>query len=480
PAERTHDRCVVISDSMASEEKTVTAHPSPVPEEFVVVTDTSAPQTPAPLKSGPPLRREAGYAYLDTPGPAMPGGIAGPLRVASVHAVGQDAGQTSEQYSFGPIQAPESTAGQRLPLDVNRHSAHESPSGVRPAHSTPFRGIMPQATTPATVREASLEVKLEPISGSVNQYVGPVDIEDDSSDEEEDNRTHSTLEVQVQITFDKYPGISKESTRKRLGLYVLSHFQHMERRNQVIPPTFSSDYMDLYLRILELEIQEYLKRKLMRGSAASTPSNAELYPANHLEKSLLPTIEEAVEYFHAPQHPGESVEEYRRRRAAAQRQQTTTGVVTQALSVVETVTTTPASEVPQPRAHNGRTSNHRVKEEPTEEIVSPNVQDPGRRQRDNGVPRRVRVADTFQDRVSYQRIRNEDLRNIGYSNIDDQGVAFEGRNGVTPVDTISQRMHVRSGNPDRDPGGPDSDGDDNDDGRNRRNPDHGPRQQTRQ
>ncbi|KAG6806244.1 hypothetical protein H0H93_003286, partial [Arthromyces matolae] len=45
--------------------------------------------------------------------------------------------------------------------------------------------------------------------------------------------------------------------------------------------------------------------------------------------------------------------------------------------------------------------------------------------------------------------------------IEDQGIAFEGRNGVTPVDTTPQGDRVRTGQPDRDPGGgDDSDGDD--------------------
>ncbi|KAG6849561.1 hypothetical protein H0H93_007406 [Arthromyces matolae] len=234
----------------------------------------------------------------------------------------------------------------------------------------------------------------------------------------------------------------------------------MEGRNQIIPPTFSNEYMDLYLRILELEIQEYLKRKQVRGTAASTPSNAELYPANYVEKSLLPTIDEAVESLYAPRQPSETSERYIQRVAAAQRQRNTTGIVTQALSAVETVTTSQ----PEPRPEQ----TNEVEEVASPQLQTDTIGTPGvipgastRREESRGPPRRVRIAENFRDRVNYQRMRNEDIRRNGFSMIEDQGIAFEGQNGVTPVDNSPRGGQVRTGQPDCDPGGgDDSDGDD--------------------
>ncbi|KAG6842747.1 hypothetical protein H0H93_003614, partial [Arthromyces matolae] len=55
----------------------------------------------------------------------------------------------------------------------------------------------------------------------------------------------------------------------------------MDQQLQPIPDKGTSDYTKMFLRILDLEIQAYLGRKMnRRASAASTPADAELRPIN--------------------------------------------------------------------------------------------------------------------------------------------------------------------------------------------------------
>ncbi|KAG6893894.1 hypothetical protein C0993_012754, partial [Termitomyces sp. T159_Od127] len=107
-----------------------------------------------------------------------------------------------------------------------------------------------------------------------------------------------------------------------------------------------------------------------------------------------------------------------------------------------------------------------IKEEERDESVP---EEPVRPQR---VARQVHLVDNWNERVNYQRIRNQDLRTRGESLIDDQGVVFEGRGGVTPIDDMRQQFVARTGKPDKDP--EDGSGDDDhhrDRGHGRRNND---------
>ncbi|KAG6880711.1 hypothetical protein C0995_004789, partial [Termitomyces sp. Mi166 len=83
----------------------------------------------------------------------------------------------------------------------------------------------------------------------------------ESSDEEENNRSKLTLSVQLKLVLNCFPAVTKESTQKCLQLYVLKHMQMLANMGQCVPEVELTEYIELYLQIFELEIEEYMKRK---------------------------------------------------------------------------------------------------------------------------------------------------------------------------------------------------------------------------
>ncbi|KAG6870234.1 hypothetical protein C0995_014443, partial [Termitomyces sp. Mi166 len=83
----------------------------------------------------------------------------------------------------------------------------------------------------------------------------------ESSDEEENDRSKSTLSVQLKLVLNHFPAVTKESTQKCLQLYVLKHMQMLANMGQRVPEVESTEYIELYLQIFELELEEYMKRK---------------------------------------------------------------------------------------------------------------------------------------------------------------------------------------------------------------------------
>ncbi|KAG6869664.1 hypothetical protein C0992_002423, partial [Termitomyces sp. T32_za158] len=130
----------------------------------------------------------------------------------------------------------------------------------------------------------------------------------------------------------------------------------------------------------------------------------------------------------APKQANESQQDFERRQNAARRQANTSGMPRRAWSEVETATSYHAGDEEAEEPPEMRTPRRRVtiKEEEREESVPDEPVTPGR------VARRVHLVDNWNERVNYQRIRNQDLREQGESLIDDQGIVFEGREGVTP------------------------------------------------
>ncbi|KAG6867893.1 hypothetical protein C0995_004487, partial [Termitomyces sp. Mi166 len=57
----------------------------------------------------------------------------------------------------------------------------------------------------------------------------------ESSDEEEDDRLKSTLSVQLKLVLNRFPAVTKESTQKRLQLYVVKHMQMLANMGQHVP-----------------------------------------------------------------------------------------------------------------------------------------------------------------------------------------------------------------------------------------------------
>ncbi|KAH0578103.1 hypothetical protein H2248_005533 [Termitomyces sp. 'cryptogamus'] len=166
----------------------------------------------------------------------------------------------------------------------------------------------------------------------------------DSSGEEEDGRSLSTLSVQLQLVLDHFPTVTEELTQKRLQLYVVKHLQLLADRGQRVPRADSTEYIKLFARIFELELNEYIKRKTARGTATSTATTAESVDYNTLLHQCTPDIAEAMDILNAPRQVNESQQDYERQQNAARRQSNTSGMPRQALSEVEMATSHPAGE----------------------------------------------------------------------------------------------------------------------------------------
>ncbi|KAG6871500.1 hypothetical protein C0992_010829, partial [Termitomyces sp. T32_za158] len=147
--------------------------------------------------------------------------------------------------------------------------------------------------------------------------------------------------------------------------------------------------------------------------------------------------------------------DYEKRQNAARRQANVSGMPHQALSEVETATSYHAGEEQAEELPEMRTPRRRItiKEEEHDESVPDEPVTP------RCVARRVHLVDNWNERVNYQRIRNQDLRVRGKSLIDDQGIVFEGWGGVTPIDDMRRQFVARTGEPDRDPGNDSGDDD---------------------
>ncbi|KAG6871909.1 hypothetical protein C0993_002615, partial [Termitomyces sp. T159_Od127] len=152
-----------------------------------------------------------------------------------------------------------------------------------------------------------------------------------------------------------------------------------------------------------------------------------------------------MDILNAPRQVNESQQDYERQQNAARRQSNTSGMPRQALSEVETATSHPAGEANIPPEDRTPCRHVTIKEEEHDESVPEEPAIP------QHVARRVHLVDNWNERVNYQHIRNQDLRTQGESLIDDQGVVFEGRGGVTPIDDMRQQFVVRTGEPDKDP-----------------------------
>ncbi|KAG6882166.1 hypothetical protein C0995_015601 [Termitomyces sp. Mi166 len=100
------------------------------------------------------------------------------------------------------------------------------------------------------------------------------ELDQESSDKEEDGWSKSTLSVQLQLVLDCFLMVTKESTQKHLQLYVVKHMQLLANRGQNVPMANSTEYIKLFTRIFELELNEYIKRKAAQRTALSTATPA--------------------------------------------------------------------------------------------------------------------------------------------------------------------------------------------------------------
>ncbi|KAG6871112.1 hypothetical protein C0992_011695 [Termitomyces sp. T32_za158] len=139
-----------------------------------------------------------------------------------------------------------------------------------------------------------------------------------------------------------------------------------------------------------------------------------------------------MDILNVPKQANESQQYYKKRQNAARQQANTSGMPRQALSEVETAMSNldgedEANTLPEDRTPRRPIT---IKEEEHDESIPDK---PVMLQRVTG---QVHLVDNWNERVNYQRIRNQDLQVQGELLIDDQGIVFEGRGGVTPIDDM--------------------------------------------
>ncbi|KAG6858488.1 hypothetical protein C0995_016240, partial [Termitomyces sp. Mi166 len=139
----------------------------------------------------------------------------------------------------------------------------------------------------------------------------------ESSDEEENDRSKSTLSVQLKLVLNRFPAVTKESTQKHLQLYVLKHMQMLANMGQHVPEVDLTEYIKLYIQIFELELREYMKHKEAHATARSTATPADSVDYDAIRRQQVPVIAEAMDALNAPQQAEESQQDFKRHQNAA-------------------------------------------------------------------------------------------------------------------------------------------------------------------
>ncbi|KAG6897932.1 hypothetical protein C0995_010033 [Termitomyces sp. Mi166 len=214
---------------------------------------------------------------------------------------------TPQAGDAGVIPVPQ--AGETPEASVYRppHNWEESDTqnvtqqGGTYAHSTPLRPI--QVMSPHTERVGDYQSVMQPTQyqASIPKWAGRGNVAasevlqaryvpqegkslatglkdqpaQESSDEEENDRSKSTLSVQLKMVLNRFPAVTKESTQKHLQLYVLKHMQMLADMGQHVPEVDSTEYIKLYIQIFELELEEYMKCKEAQATARSTATPAD-------------------------------------------------------------------------------------------------------------------------------------------------------------------------------------------------------------
>ncbi|KAG6893972.1 hypothetical protein C0995_015486 [Termitomyces sp. Mi166 len=223
---------------------------------------------------------------------------------------------------------------------------------------------------------------------------------------QENNRLKLTLSVQLKLVLNHFPAVTKELMQKRLQLYVLKHMQMLANMGQRVPEVDLTEYIKLYIQIFELELKEYMKCKKVRATARSTATPADSVDYDAIRHQQVPVIAEAMDALNALQQAEESQQDFERCQNAVHRQATISGVPLRAVSDIETTTSKVVDkeefeilQLPQmPGQHIT------IKEEALECIV------PADAENSQVIARRIPLVDSWNERVNYQRMRNQDLR----------------------------------------------------------------------
>ncbi|KAG6882319.1 hypothetical protein C0992_012108, partial [Termitomyces sp. T32_za158] len=157
--------------------------------------------------------------------------------------------------------------------------------------------------------------------------------------------------------------------------------------------------------IYELELNEYIKRKLACGTATLTATRAESVDFNAVLHQCKPNIAEAMDMLNASQQANKSQQDFERWQNAARWQANTSGMPHWALSEVETATSYHAGDDEAEEPPEMRTPHRRVtiKEEECKESIPDKPVTPRR------IAQQVHLVDNWNECMNYQRICNQDL-----------------------------------------------------------------------
>ncbi|KAG6884652.1 hypothetical protein C0992_005958 [Termitomyces sp. T32_za158] len=337
------------------------ADSSEQPPGFLEPPSGSTPhETPSASKYQPPLKRDDRLTCDMSESFGMPGGLS-----ISWMKVILNPGSKPGDKSFA--------SGSSLP-------ATNLPSLIYPTlpeDNTFTSGALDKEKAPdaPSVVDEQVDSGREPPSG----HKGPREVwgqepELDSSDEEEDTRLLLTLSVQLKLVLDRFPMVTKESTQKRLQLYVVKHLQLLAARGQHVSKSNLTEYIELFTRIYELELNEYIKRKLARRTATLTATLAESVDYNAVLRQCKPNIAEAMDMLNAPQQANESQQDFERQQNAARQQANTSGMPHRALLEVETAMSYHAGDDEAEELPEMRTPRRRImiKEKEREESIPDN------------------------------------------------------------------------------------------------------------
>ncbi|KAG6863930.1 hypothetical protein C0995_006652, partial [Termitomyces sp. Mi166 len=103
----------------------------------------------------------------------------------------------------------------------------------------------------------------------------------------------------------------------RLQLYVLKHMQMLANMGQHVPEVESTEYIELYLQIFKLELEEYMKHKEAHATARSTATLAESVDYDAIRRQRVPVIAEAMDALNALRQAEESQQDFERCQNAA-------------------------------------------------------------------------------------------------------------------------------------------------------------------
>ncbi|KAG6882317.1 hypothetical protein C0995_014996, partial [Termitomyces sp. Mi166 len=156
---------------------------------------------------------------------------------------------------------------------------------------------------------------------------------------------------------------------------------------------------------------------------------------NTIWHQQVPGIAEAMDMLNALQQANESQQDFKRRQNA-----TASGVPLQALSEVEMAMSKVVDEEEVEELQQLRMPWRciTIKEEVQKRLVPEETATLWL------AARRVPLVDNWNDCVNYQRICNHDLQIQGKSLIDDQGIVFEGRGGVMPVNDMRRQFVAKT------------------------------------